>query len=68
MENLKMNHNTIIITGSDGYTAKGLINYFSYKYNYQNKLNKLKELVNLKRFLKIDKIKLNIPLKKYFDN
>ncbi|MAA51036.1 MAG: hypothetical protein CMG76_00655 [Candidatus Marinimicrobia bacterium] len=29
MENLKMKYNTIVITGSNGSTAKGLINYFS---------------------------------------
>lgn len=29
MENLKMKYNTIVITGSNGSTARGLINYFS---------------------------------------
>lgn len=32
MENLKMNNNTLVITGSDGSTAQGLINFFSDKY------------------------------------
>lgn len=34
MGNLKMNNKVMIITGSDGETAKGLINYFADKYDH----------------------------------
>ena len=33
MGNLKMNYKTIVITGSNGSTAKGLIRYFSNHFN-----------------------------------
>mgnify|MGYP004212144901 CR=1 FL=1 len=34
MGNLKMNNNVLIITGSDGATAQGLIHYFADKYEH----------------------------------
>ena len=34
MGNLKMNNKVIIVTGSDGETAQGLINYFADKYDH----------------------------------
>ena len=51
MGNLKMSNNTIIITGSDGETAEGLINYFSARW---------KHVIGLSRFMKTDYNQKNV--------
>ena len=53
MENLKMNNNTIVITGSDGSTAQGLINHFSPRW---------KNVIGLSRSMQTDYNQSNVSI------